>query len=764
MLCWAWTPCRLVLVYALHVSALQPPLAPLGVDDGVLDITRPPFSVDNSGGSDTTASIQAAIDFAHNRSLVAYFPVGTYLISDTIQCTSTFDWHTEENNTWPSRFTPHVLIGQHSGVGPRPRLVLAGNSLGFEDASVPKIVVHFATISYDPNNKQAKVGQEQANVNFNQLFRGIDIEVLAGNAGAIGIYHRAAQGSSVQDCTISMGSGHTGLAGAAGSGGSHAGVTVVGGRIGLDLSESQPAPTVSGMTLINQSQSAIVYNGGREALSAVGIQIVMGAGSEVAVSAKGFGSRWNTNINQMSFIDTSIDCSAAASNSSAFGTSASLYLRNVYTRACGVVVRSPSLVQPSPPASRPSKWSIIHELAAGVDVDSNNGYCEAWTMDLWLDGQRQPSPTLVNASGSSVASAPNFVARHLWDEESFPSFDHLGSHFVNVKDAPYHARGDGVTDDFSAIQRAIDSGAEVVLLPKGLYRISRTLVLGPSTKLIGVARTISVIMAMSDGLGGDVGAPRPLLHLPASSGQTVVAYITGVTWEHLGSVYGVQWDNHNHHSTWRQNYFYRITECLYGFPDPAAEPSRVPTMPCRPSALLRHPLNVVTGSGQFWNWENEDFLYEGPSYRHMLVANNTELDLVQFYQTNYEHADGAANMQVDHAHNVHLYSFKSENNGYTGNPNRGYALWISHSSNVNVYGHGGNALASTDAGGALYLVENSTDVRITNVVPQHEWAHEANQSNSVIFDKTAGVRTLECSRPVLFRISNPTQMLTSVVV
>ena len=330
-----------------------------------------------------------------------------------------------------------------------------------------------------------------------------------------------------------------------------------------------------------------------------------------------------------------------------------------------------------------------------------------------------------------------------------------------------------------------DSGAGVVLLPKGLYRISRTLVLGPATKLIGVARTISVLMAMSDGLSGDGAAPQPLLRAPASSEPVVVAYLTGVTWEHLGAVYGVQWDNHNHASTWRQNYFYRITECLYGFPRPAAEPSRVPTMPCKPSALLSHPLNgesrnwcsnprparmnqltccdsrafvgprlgtVVTGSGQFWNWENEDFLYEALRYRHMLVANNTERDSVQFYQTNFEHAEGAANMQVDRAHNVHMYSFKSENNGYTGTPHRGYALMISNSHNVNVYGHGGNAMASTDAGGALYRVENSTNVRITNVIPQHEWAHDANRSQSAIFDATANVRTGECSRPVLFRL------------
>ena len=265
----------------------------LGVEEGVLDVTRPPFSVDSSGGADTTASLQAAINYAHNHSLVAYFPAGTYLISDTIQCISSFNWHTEENNTWPSCFTPHVLVGakrmghEHKRMGYRPRLVLAPHSPGFEDTSMPKVVVH-TTTSYDPHNKQAKVGQEQPNANMNTLPR-IDIEVREGNAGAIGISHRAAQGSSVQDCTLFMGSGHTGLAGAAGSGGSHASATAIGGRIGLDLTGTAGTHG-DGMTLVNQSQSAIVYDGGKEAPSVVGLEIVMGASATVAVSGQGVGS------------------------------------------------------------------------------------------------------------------------------------------------------------------------------------------------------------------------------------------------------------------------------------------------------------------------------------------------------------------------------------------------------------------------------------------------------------------------------------------
>jgi hypothetical protein len=725
-----------------------------GVEEGILDVTKPPFSIDNSGKSDVTVALQAALDFAHNRTLVAYFPNGKYLVSDTLECFEKFWWHTEDNNTWPSRFTPYVLVGQHATAGRRPRIVLKEASKGFNDPSNLKTVVHFTAISFDPNNTQAKIGSEQTNVNFNQLFRGIDIEVRDGNNGAIGIYHRAAQGSSVQDCTIYLGNGHTGLAGAAASGGSHAGVTVIGGQIGLDLSHSQPAPTVTGMTLINQSKNAIVYDIGREALSSVGIRIVMSATAQAAVTAAG-GKGWNQNINQMAFIDTSIDCSAAV-NATAFSTSASLYLQNVFMLGCQTAVSSPSLQYAAPEPKKEGEWVVIHDLVAGVNVVSSKN-CSEWVMDVWVNGVRQQSPVLINASSNSVApnEVPDFVAAHLWDELSFPSFDHPTADMVSVKDAPFGAKGDGITDDFEPIQRAINT-AEVVLLPKGLYRLSKTLVLRPNTKLIGVARTASVLMPMSDGLGSQ--EPQPLVLVPESDGHTVIAYLTGAVWESAGNVYGVQWNNHNHSSTWRQNYFYRTTECLYGFPHPQAEPSRTPTMPCGAAVVMEHPLLVVSGSGQFYNCENEDFLYEAPSYRHMLVAGNRPSDRVEFYQANFEHASSETNMQVLNAHNVHLYSFKTENDGYGGHTQRALALMVTDSRNVHVYGHGGNAISSTDEANALYLLENSTGVRIVNVVPQHEWEHDPARTNSMVAHRPSGggglVRTPECSRPALYWVQD----------
>jgi hypothetical protein len=54
-------------------------------------------------------------------------------------------------------------------------------------------------------------------------------------------------------------------------------------------------------------------------------------------------------------------------------------------------------------------------------------------------------------------------------------------------------------------------------------------------------------------------------------------------------------------------------------------PYTAPTIPCAPQAALAHPLIVLAdgAAGHFYNFENEDFLYEAPQYRHLLVKNTS---------------------------------------------------------------------------------------------------------------------------------------------
>lgn len=101
----------------------------------------------------------------------------------------------------------------------------------------------------------------------------------------------------------------------------------------------------------------------------------------------------------------------------------------------------------------------------------------------------------------------DLVVRHCWNGKTFATFDTPG--VVNVKDAAEMngapAVGDGNADDTAALEYAIANHRKI-FLPKGTYRISRTLTLGKETEIFGVARTLTMITSGDVWTSGD-GTP-----------------------------------------------------------------------------------------------------------------------------------------------------------------------------------------------------------------------------------------------------------------
>jgi hypothetical protein len=129
-------------------------------------------------------------------------------------------------------------------------------------------------------------------------------------------------------------------------------------------------------------------------------------------------------------------------------------------------------------------------------------------------------------------------------EIEFPS----SSDILNVKD--FGAKGDGVSDDTLAIQKAIDStnrDFQIVYLPKGTYLVSDTIQLGRAKTIQG-ANINTTIIRLKNRSSGFRKTPKPLLRSMYNNNQTFSVYIRDLTIDtgkNNSQAIGIQYNTHN---------------------------------------------------------------------------------------------------------------------------------------------------------------------------------------------------------------------------
>ena len=670
---------------------------------GMLDVTQSPFSADPTGKVDSTKALQSAINYARNHQLVCFFPEGIYRISDTLTCVQKL-YRLASGKLVSGRSFPCVLVGSRKGK--RPVIYLAPNSRGFNSSNHPKYVIHF----WARNKKNPK--KPQPNISFNQIMVNIDITIGEGNSGAVAVRHRAAQGSGIQDCTIDATHGLTGIEGGAGSGGSFTGIKVIGGKFGLDLRQTQPAPTIAGITLIDQSENAILYRG-RQALSAVGIKIQTSVKGPVV---KGLSAKWNPHEGQMCFIDSEIIFKKT--NGVAFSAARNLYLKNVYIKNALFAVSNPD---GSEVAGKESGWLHIKEYAHGTNTPKFKGYF--YKAPVYIDGKRSQSDVLT--VDETLGPPKDLQSKHLWNTP-FPSMESAG--IVNIKMPPYNAKGDGKADDTAALQKAIDEN-EIIFLPKGYYSITSTLKLKSNTKLIGVGRHLSVIMSNPAKWKTEVSLSTPLLLTPDKQNTEVILAFLGLyVHQSLSNVYLLHWQSGGKSLLRAVNFM------------------TLPYFQERPR-VRDIPLVVISasGGGKWYNFFQEDTGTHGRNYRHLLVKGT--LGPLKIYQCNPEHAKSETNMEIRDSQNVTIYGLKGELRKANA-----LVLKIVSSDYISIFGYGGNAQAYK--GGSLISIFNTPNFLFANLV-DHPLFHPNDPTKwYAIVDRPSSeimIKTNPLDRPVLYR-------------
>lgn len=639
---------------------------------GLLDVRR--YGARPDDEIDDTAALQRAIDDARDRGLVAYFPGGVYLISDTLRVMQRVKFNTKKGRWIHDRREANALTG--SATGRRATLKLVEGSSGFENPARPKPLVWIWSQPREEGKPGSPLPQhEQPNISFNQVFKGIDIDVRGrGNAGAVGIRHAGSQGSTIEDVNILAEGAFAGIYNPPGQGGGVYKVVVDGGRYGVWADHRARYPVLAGVTLRNQEREAIFWKG-QSNLTLAGFLIEKSTRGPVLELQSGR----KAHNRALTLVDGIIRGKGKIAIDNREGRS--LYMNGVYFAGYEQAVRSG--VQP------PISGGTTHPLMMKEYTYVGRG-SEA------VIGARASGSNVESALHRAVAHIPasaQLIARHLWSA-SFASFEDADA--VNITD--FGARADDGVDDTAAIQAALDRHHKV-FVPKGTFVITDTLRLNTDNQLFGVAKHLSVIRAGTD-WRGEPG--RPLITtVDDPSARTTLSFLLIERPHGLPSAPLLEW---------RAGAGSVVRDIMGG-----VSRDRIEKVPTSSSAGFRGTYAIRGNGGGRWyglaaEWNRMKRDTSEPGYRHLVIEGTRQP--LAMYGVNIERGLSDPQIEIVDADKVTIYYLKSETLEHQGE--RAGVLQINDSRNIALFGYSGNARPS---GRAIIQVADSQDVILANITP-----------------------------------------------
>jgi|CXWL01.1.fsa_nt_gi hypothetical protein len=526
-------------------------------------------------------------------------------------------------------------------------------------------------------------------VNYNQTVRNINIDLsdttgfpANNHQGAVGITTGTAQGGTITDCVIDATGAFAGVFGSAGPSGGMHNVTVNGGKYGLCVAEPQDGQQLllSACTFDNQTVKAITWRG------LGGLTIVGTNFFDRGIEVKAGNSAYD---GMLCLVDSKFDFSASPQR--AVDSNRGVYMNRVYVKnGAPVITPAPGFPPPTPTPTTnlltSTGWILINEYAGGISIDQNphNADSTATPVPYYIDGTPTTNATLVS-SQTFTATVPNVQAAHGWGATPF-FLDCEGATptALNVAGSPYFAKGDGVSDDTVAFESALttaQAAGKDVFVPKGDYRISRSLHLTGSIKLFGIHKNYTIIQSSyrdrhinpSDFYGTALGA-KPLI-----IGEGASCMLSDLTLKQRMT------DACSYLLNWKAGSASIVKNVTF-----LRQPmiSAVTDIQESESAMILVE-GAATGGKFYHLWGVASSQHETNNYptstspaRHLKVSGTTQP--LAFYMANFEYAHNLPQVEITGAQNVNIYQAKFEGN-YRN-------LHIKNSSNnIRLFGVGGNA-------------------------------------------------------------------------
>ncbi len=467
-------------VAALALFAAVPPAwpssyYPVRLDDPkAVYLTREGFGVIPDGTADATAGIQRAIDKVQETKKygIVFIPEGRYRLTHTL-C------------IWPGI----RLIGYGAA---RPVLFLAPSTPGYQSPGRENYLLFFA--GYRPATLAPGHLPPDANPGtFYSAVSNIDIEIGAGNPGAVGV-----RGTYAQHCFLAHMGFHigSGLAGVHDTGNVMEDVRFVGGRYGIWTHTPSPGWQ---FTAVDAS-----FEGQREAAireEQAGLTLIRPnfrhVPTAVSIDAGSPDELWIKDGRMEDIAGPAVIISLE------HNPRTEINMENVVCRRVPVFARL-----------RESGKTLLAAAETYRVKSFTHGLCYS---DIGSSGE-----VLDIFDAAALAELPSPVPSDL---TPLPPADT----WVNVR--TLGVKGDGVTDDTAALRNAV--GAHRALyFPTGNYILSDTLVLRPDTVLIGLhpLATEFVLPDHTPAFQG-VGTPRPMIEAQGGGTNVVIGlglYTNGI--------------------------------------------------------------------------------------------------------------------------------------------------------------------------------------------------------------------------------------------
>lgn len=631
-------------------------------DVGVLSVLE--HGATPNDESDDTAAIQAAMIAARDKGMTTFIPPGTYRISDTLKCsqqTSHVDgkWRIE-------RRLPCTLTGSTKG---ESILKLASGAAGFDDPKTPKPLIWIWAEPYQgPDVGSDDPDHQEPGISFNQVVKDLTIDIRTPhNSGAVGIRHAGSQGCTIEGIRILAEGAFAGFYDSPGQGGGVYNSVVEGARYGVFATKPARYPLFVGCRFLDQQDEAIHWEG------------------HTLMSLVGFHIRKKTDTPPIRLVERGpkpsrglalIDGVIEAAGQTAVDNRArkALTLNNVYVRGTKDIVS----VNKQERLQAQEGWTKVSQY-----VFTGKGY-----VSLLGDRVHPEGYVIAAASQSAAPSVDELIEPHLWGS-SFPSFE--DTDMANVR--AYGAIPDDDKDDTAAIKKALSSKRSV-LLPKGVYLISDTIVLGADNHLFGVGKTASVLRE-NPAWNASPGTPMLTTVDDANAGPSLSFILLETTSPNVTPVH------------WKAGRQSIVRDIMVG-PKDAYYGQKLAGTPHH-TFLISH-----SGGGRWYavaaEWGHLHGSTRHKDYSHLLV--NGTREPLSFYGLNIERDAVWPQSEIRDASNVTIYYMKAEASNWPKGEHGPGVLLVNRSSNIRLFGFAGNARPK---GAANVKVVDSHDIRLLQV-------------------------------------------------